>query len=299
MTTRDRVGLMRIVLSRLVAHRRDDEEIIVVDGGSTDGTVELLSDLLRRGEIQQFSSQPDTGEAHGLNRGILMARGRLIKPVSDDDAYHWEGIEACKQFMLSHDEIDVVGANGGGNDWHSPGDFQPFEYEDAFLRWREDHSCFAFCGLGLMIRRTSLPLVGLFNPAFVRVDMEYSLRITQGRCGLAWHLDSDYLRIAHDQSNGIAQSAQLDDEAVYMAVHEGTQGVRPNVQALRTGKSHDSRLRSVARRLRSSILPVAAETSPISAVLTTSNGPDEWHKVLVKAEAWLAERNRQTRGFLC
>ena len=300
MTTRNRLPLLRVVLSRLIEHRSDDEEILVVDGASTDGTAGYLSDLLERGLIQHFSSQPDHGEAHGLNRGIVQAKGRLIKVMSDDDAYYWKGIEACKDFMLEHEEVDVLGSNGGGTDWALSDPFARFDYEQLFLRWQHDHSCFGFCGLGLMIRRDSLPLVGLFNPAFVRVDMEFALRITQGPCRLAWHLGCDYLRIGHDQSNGIAQKTRLAEEAAYMAAHEGTRTVRPRMPEAAAPQPYHRRLRSAAGRLRRRLMQTAVPTidEPVPKMLSTSHGPGDWYKVFEEAERWLAECNLEPRGFL-
>ena len=298
LTTRNRLGFLRVVLSRLVERRLDDEEIVVIDGASTDGTVQFLEDLLQAGQIQQLWSESDRGEAHGLNRGCLVARGRLLKPLSDDDAHYWQGIQACKQFMLSHAEIDVLGSNGGGNDWQRPERFEPFEYQDKFLRWRESRACFEFCGLGLMIRRGSLPLVGLFNPAFVRVDMEYSLRITQGPCRLAWHLGSDYLRLAHSESGGILQTPRLADEAIYLAVHEGSRGVRPNLASYPPPVPFARQLRCRVGHLRRRIAPTTSSIDRQSATLNTLSGPDEWYSLFLRAEEWLVERNRQSHGFL-
>src|SRR5439155_11758122 len=77
LSTRNRADL----LDRALAGARElvgrEDELIVVDGGSTDRTaavVEAHADI-----VSVFLSEPDTGEAHGLNRGLLRARGRFIK----------------------------------------------------------------------------------------------------------------------------------------------------------------------------------------------------------------------------
>lgn len=58
-------------------------EHVVVDGGSTDGTVELL----RAAEGIRWLSEPDRGLSHALNKGIAMAHGEVIGELNADDVY--------------------------------------------------------------------------------------------------------------------------------------------------------------------------------------------------------------------
>jgi glycosyltransferase involved in cell wall biosynthesis len=58
-------------------------EHIVVDGGSTDGTV----DLLREADGVRWISEPDRGLAHAMNKGIAMATGDVIGELNADDLY--------------------------------------------------------------------------------------------------------------------------------------------------------------------------------------------------------------------
>ncbi|HET6547092.1 MAG TPA: glycosyltransferase, partial [Solirubrobacter sp.] len=58
-------------------------EHIVVDGGSTDGTL----DVLRAAEGVRWISEPDRGLSHALNKGIAMATGDVIGELNADDVY--------------------------------------------------------------------------------------------------------------------------------------------------------------------------------------------------------------------
>lgn len=60
-------------------------EYIIVDGGSTDGTVELVKSYGNR--INQFVSEPDKGIYDGMNKGIKMATGDVIGILNADDFY--------------------------------------------------------------------------------------------------------------------------------------------------------------------------------------------------------------------
>lgn len=62
------------------------KELIVIDGGSTDGTVEILK---RNSEkISYWSSEPDRGIYHAWNKALLRARGEWICFLGADD-YFW------------------------------------------------------------------------------------------------------------------------------------------------------------------------------------------------------------------
>jgi glycosyltransferase involved in cell wall biosynthesis len=62
-----------------------DTELIVIDGGSTDGTVEILRRYA--GRIVKWVSEPDDGMSAALNKGFRLANGDLIGWQNTDDYY--------------------------------------------------------------------------------------------------------------------------------------------------------------------------------------------------------------------
>src|SRR5690349_9456456 len=62
-------------------------EHIVVDGGSADGTVEILSEYAARFDHIHWVSERDRGQSDALNKGIRMARGTVIGWLNVDDFY--------------------------------------------------------------------------------------------------------------------------------------------------------------------------------------------------------------------
>lgn len=58
-------------------------EHVVVDGGSTDGTL----DILRRHSAVRWISEPDHGQSEALNKGFALARGEVVGWLNSDDVY--------------------------------------------------------------------------------------------------------------------------------------------------------------------------------------------------------------------
>ena len=85
-------------------------EHIIVDGASTDGTINILK---KHGDKIAWVSEPDNGETEALNKGIKMAKGEIIAFVSSDNMLEPDAIEKVVAFFKEHLEVDMV--SGGAN----------------------------------------------------------------------------------------------------------------------------------------------------------------------------------------
>ena len=76
-------------------------EHIVVDGGSSDGTTDILA---RYGDAVRWVSEPDDGQADALNKGIAMATGDIVGWLNSDDLYEPGALAAVAEVFEAEPE---------------------------------------------------------------------------------------------------------------------------------------------------------------------------------------------------
>jgi glycosyltransferase involved in cell wall biosynthesis len=97
-----RDGLLRTIQS-VLAQTSTEWEFLVIDGGSTDGSVEVIQQYASH--IRYWVSEPDGGVYAGMNKGIVQARGEYIHFLNSGDVY--AGPEVLKR-MEPHLGADIV-----------------------------------------------------------------------------------------------------------------------------------------------------------------------------------------------
>lgn len=92
-------------------------EYIVIDGGSTDGSVEIIKKYADR--LAYWVSEPDQGQADAINKGLARATGEVIAWLNSDDTYLPGAIQAAVaafQALPDHGLVygDVLAINEAG-----------------------------------------------------------------------------------------------------------------------------------------------------------------------------------------
>ena len=100
---------LRDTLESVLKQTYPDVEHIVVDGGSTDGTMELVKEYEPRynGRLR-YASEPDKGIYDAMNRGIRMATGEVVGILNSDDFYTSDRVLERVAEVMEREKVDAV-----------------------------------------------------------------------------------------------------------------------------------------------------------------------------------------------
>jgi glycosyltransferase involved in cell wall biosynthesis len=167
-------------------------EYIVMDGGSTDGTLEILRRVLHKYDGRlRFVSERDGGTADAINRGFRLSHGRIFTYLSADDVYLPGAVSTAVQALRENPEAAVVYGDAWWID-DAGSRIAPYPVRDfdAALLARE---CF-ICQPASFLRREAFENVGGMDPAWnltfdyelwIRLARTYELRRVEGILALS------------------------------------------------------------------------------------------------------------------
>ena len=81
-------------------------EYMIVDGGSNDGSLEIIRKYERR--LAWWVSEKDAGQTDAINKGLARANGRILAWLNSDDSYEPGALRAAVDFLLGHPETGLV-----------------------------------------------------------------------------------------------------------------------------------------------------------------------------------------------
>lgn len=78
----------------------------IVDGGSTDGTLELIKKY--EGQLAWWVSEKDKGQTDAINKGFARAQGDVLAWLNSDDTYQPGAVAAAVEYLQKHPEVGMV-----------------------------------------------------------------------------------------------------------------------------------------------------------------------------------------------
>lgn len=149
-------------------------EYIIIDGGSTDGTAEIISSYGHR--LSHFVSEPDNGMYHALNKGIERATGDIIGILHSDDIFYCQNTLEKVMGVFKQSDADLIYANGQYVDQYDTSvvrriyPSRPFKKRDLHFGWIPLHTT-------IYVRRQVFEKYGLYMTNFsIASDYGISLR---------------------------------------------------------------------------------------------------------------------------
>ncbi|MGD1906631.1 MAG: glycosyltransferase family 2 protein [Leptolyngbyaceae cyanobacterium] len=140
----DNVAFIECCIKNVCQQDCSNLEHIIVDGGSTDGTLNVIKDYAEKFPHIRWHSEPDQGQSSAINRGIRMARGELIGLLNSDDFYEEDAVSKVKKILPELPEPSfivgncrVVGINDQIKNLNIPRDLTLFN----LLTYRCPHPC--------------------------------------------------------------------------------------------------------------------------------------------------------------
>lgn len=166
---------IRRTIESVLSQDIDDLEFIVMDGGSTDGTVDILKEYDKR---LIWRSEHDKGQADAVNKGIMEAHGDIIGWLNSDDIYYPDAIKKVLDVFERNPEINVVYGNAN----HIREDDSVIEeyYTEDFDYERLKDVCF-ICQPSVFFRKKIVDKYGYLDEKLQYcMDYEYWLRLGKG-----------------------------------------------------------------------------------------------------------------------
>ena len=133
------VEYMRTCVENVASQKVRELEHIVVDGGSTDGTLALLDQLAREYSHLRILGGPDNGQSDAMNKGVRAARGRVLGFLNADDFYEEQTINRALSHIEQMDMPSLVAGTcrvldeyGATVSWNKP---KALSLKDFLLGW--------------------------------------------------------------------------------------------------------------------------------------------------------------------
>jgi GT2 family glycosyltransferase len=207
-------------------------EHIVVDGGSTDETLAILEDFPEL----SWSSDPDRGQSHALNKGFALATGEILGWLNADDAYLpdavEQGVKALQETGAGLVYADVTRVNDDGV---NP---RRIRSRPVFDLWTELNEGCGIYSPSVFFTRAALEQAGLIDET-LHLTMDYDLWLRIGKQRPVAYVDAIWsIQRTHAKAKSLARTDEFWPERLRVSRRHGGRLLSPLLvrRYVRSGK---------------------------------------------------------------
>ena len=204
----NQAAFLRQTLRSVLNQDHPELEYLVVDGGSSDGSIEIIKE--HSGRLAWWVSEPDSGQADAINKGFAHAHGEIAAWLNSDDFYLPGAVSAAVRVFEAHPEVVLVYGNTQAVD-ETDSLINTLSYDQLTL---EDLLCFQIIGQpAAFMRRTAVEAVGGLHTGF-HLLLDHQLWIRLARLGPILHVDQTWAAARyHAGAKNRAQAGNFGEEA--------------------------------------------------------------------------------------
>lgn len=104
---------INVTLLSIIEQKYQNLEVIIQDGGSTDGTVEIIKSFAKKYPgIFRWESKEDNGQVDAINKGFKKTEGDIITYINADDVYKKNALKLVAEMYLAHPKLLWIAGEG-------------------------------------------------------------------------------------------------------------------------------------------------------------------------------------------
>ncbi|HLE13327.1 MAG TPA: glycosyltransferase family 2 protein [Anaerolineales bacterium] len=275
----NQANFLEYTLRSVLAQDYPAIEYLVVDGGSTDGSVETLRTYADR--LAWWVSEPDQGQASAIAKGFARAHGEIIAWLNSDDLYLPGAIRAAVRGLQARPDAGMIYGNAITIDAQGRPlnrlDFTDYNLIDLM-------SFRIICQPSVFMRRRIYEQVGGIDPAY-HFMLDHHLWIRMAKTAPIVHISETWSAARHHQSaKNASQAAGFSGEILLsLKWMESSPQLKPLVEKNRR-KILGGAYRLHARYLLEGGLPGPALQSYFrSLIYRPGYALQHWHRMLFAA----------------
>ena len=222
MPTLNQAAYIDRALDSILSQTRDFPlECVVVDGGSSDRTLDILAGY---GDSIRWTSKPDMGQSDALNRGLALARGAVMGWLNSDDAYEPGALQLVVDVFRAEEATQWVYGKVRIIDEH---DREMRRWVTAYKNMRMRRFSYVkllrenwISQMGVFWRRSAFEAVGPFDAELhMAMDYDYWLRLARNWPGRFIDADLADFRWCATSKSGTGFPEQFAEELSVTAQH--------------------------------------------------------------------------------